>query len=145
MFIARPNAKCLQYKNPFSYFGLWHLTYTCSTYKVPINVTTFRADVVHNKSYRAGHFHENFTHDWIDTNKTLQNLKLLFLLLSTCPMWQFHSSIHSDCEYACLFLDEKREMRNLKTRNFSQGKQTRKTKKWESKNQAFWKLLGKKW
>ena len=25
MFIARPDAKCLQCYNPFSYFGLWHL------------------------------------------------------------------------------------------------------------------------
>ena len=39
-------------------------------------------------------------------------------------------------DYACLFLDEKRGMRN-----FSREKQTRKTRKCETKNQAFWKLL----
>ena len=43
--------------------------------------------------------------------------------------------------YACLFLDEKRGMRNLAMRNFSRGKQTRKTRKCETKSQAFWKLL----
>ena len=29
MFIAWPDSKCLQCKSPFSYFGLWHLTYLC--------------------------------------------------------------------------------------------------------------------
>ena len=43
--------------------------------------------------------------------------------------------------YACLFLDEKQGVRNLKMRNFSRGKQTRKMRKCETKNQAFWKLL----
>ena len=43
--------------------------------------------------------------------------------------------------YACIFLDEKQGMRNLKMRNSLQGKQTRKTRKCETKNKAFWKLL----
>ena len=44
--------------------------------------------------------------------------------------------------YACLFLDEKRGMRNLKMRNFSRGKQMRKTRKCEIKNQAFLEAFG---
>ena len=50
------------------------------------------------------------------------------------------SAVHH-AGYTCLFLDEKQGMRNLKTRNFSRGKQTRKTRKCKTKNQAFWKLL----
>ena len=44
VFIARPDVKCLQCQNPFSYFGLWYLIY------IPIyNIQNLWNKTYHNK------------------------------------------------------------------------------------------------